>query len=120
MTDDAVTDRDRALPALLARRARAASDARLAIDVAGGVLALTAAVLVRPPGWHLLAMAALCFVAFGGWGISDRAIGDRPAGSDRDTRLLRAVRAGAAILGAVAALALLLGLFALSLGTWIS
>ncbi len=113
----------RTLPALLAERARRASDARLALDVGGGVLAATAALWLRPPGWALLVAAALCFAAFGGWGIADRAVRERPADAHASSRALlalRAARATAAVLGALAGLALALLLFTLALGTWIS
>jgi hypothetical protein len=111
----------RTLPALLAQRARRASDARLALNVAGGVLATAAALWLRPPGWALLVAAATCFAAFGAWGIADRAIGERPDDDDGSSlRALRAARGGAAVIGALAALALGLLVFTLALGTWIS
>lgn len=110
----------RTLPALLAQRARRASDARLALDVAGGVLVATSALWIRPAGWAVLVAAALCFVAFGAWGIADRALRERPADAEASTRALRGARATAAVIGALAAVALALLLFTLALGTWIS
>jgi len=110
----------RTLPALLADRARRASDARLALDVAGGILAATAALWIRPPGWAVLVAAALCFVAFGAWGIADRALRERPTEAETSNRALRGARATAAVIGTLAALALALLLFTLALGTWIS
>ncbi|AHG92763.1 hypothetical protein J421_5228 (plasmid) [Gemmatirosa kalamazoonensis] len=98
---------DATLPELLAARARRASDLRLALDVGVGVLVAAAALFWRPTAWVLLLSAALCFVAFGLWGIADR------AGN-------RTLRAAAATLGVVAALALGAGVVAIGLGTIIS
>jgi hypothetical protein len=105
---------DATLPELLAARARGASDLRLAADVAGGALVAAAALFWRPRAWILLVAAARCFVAFGLWGIADRASGT-PA-----RRLPRALRALAAALGTLAALALAAGIVAIGLGTIIS
>jgi hypothetical protein len=105
---------DATLPELLAARARAASDVRLAADVAGGVVAAAAVLFWRPGPWILLLSAALCFVAYGSWGIADRALGAS------QTRALRALRGLAAVLGTVAAVALVAGVVALALGTIIS
>lgn len=93
------------LSALLATRARAASDGRLALDAGGGLLAAALALVVRPPAWPLLVAAAACFLAYGAWGIADRALHERPSGT-HGIRLLRALRAGAAMLGALGVLAL--------------
>jgi hypothetical protein len=109
MTDSALRS-DASLPDLLADRARHASDRRLALDVAGGVLAAAAAVYWRPRPWILLLAAATCFAAFGAWGIADRAA----------ARWVRPLRALAAVVGALAALALAAGVVALGLGTIIS
>jgi hypothetical protein len=119
------------LAALLARRARDASDGRLVLDVIGGVLAAAAALVWRPPAWPVFLSAACCFAAFGAWGIADRVLGERGERAERDEpggrgdsnrllRLLRIARVAAAVVGTVAALALLFSLLALALGTWIS
>jgi hypothetical protein len=113
MADSALPS-DATLPELLAAHARRVSDVRLAADVAGGVLAAAAALFWRPRAWILLVAAALCFVAFGVWGIADRALGT-PA-----RRGPRALRAFAAVLGTLAALALAAGIVAIGLGTIIS
>lgn len=118
---DAPLPNDASLPALLAHRARHASDRRLALDSAAGLLVASGALALRPPGWLLIASAAGCFAAFGAWGIADRELGERSAaGSERLVRALRAGRAIAAIVGLLAALTLLLTAVALGLGTWIS
>lgn len=107
------------LPALLAQRARHASDGRLALDVGGGLVIAAVALVLRPPGWAPLLSAALCFVAFGGWGISDRMLSERGC-HDTIARLLRLGRGVAAVVGTCAAIALILTLFGMALGTWIS
>jgi hypothetical protein len=104
---------------LLAARARTASDGRLALDTAVGLIAGTLAVALRPPAWAVLASGALCLVAFGLWGIIDRSVREH----DRETRslrVLRALRVAAATLGIVGAIALVATGMALMLGTWIS
>ena len=107
------------LPALLAHRARHASDGRLVLDAAGGLIVGALALMARPPGWPILISGAASFLAFGVWGISDRMIGDGGVGP-RTARALRLLRAGAAGLGVVSALSLVLTTMALMLGTWIS
>ena len=104
---------------LLAARARTASDGRLALDTAVGLVAGTLAVALRPPAWSVLASAALCLLAFGLWGIIDRSVREHD-GPARTLRVLRACRAGAAALGVLGALALVATGMALMLGTWIS
>jgi hypothetical protein len=112
---------DARLPELLAARARSASDGRLALDLAGGLVAAGAALAWRPSGWLVLLSAALCFAAFGAWGIADREARERPPGSrGLLISLLRGVRALAALVGAAAAVTLLFATLALALGTWIS
>ena len=107
----------------LTTRARTASDFRLVLDAGLGLVVAVAALLWRPGGWRILTSAALCFVAFGGWGISDRELQERQHGSDHSRislRLLRLARVLAATLGAAAAIALLVGVLGIALGTWIS
>ena len=110
---------DLTLPELLARRARSASDARLALDAGGGLLAGALVLAFRVPGWSVLVSAAAIFVAFGVWGIADRTIGDESIGA-RMSQAMRVLRAGAMGLGVASALALVGTTMALMLGTWIS
>lgn len=110
----------RTLPELVARRARAASDGRLAIDAGAGLLAAAALLHWRPPGWPALLSAAGCVLAYGTWGIMDRELADARAPYSRRQRLLRIARGAAAVAGAAAAVALLLTVMAMLLGTWIS
>lgn len=106
------------LTALLAARARAASDGRLALDAGGGLIAAALALAVRPPAWPLLLAVATCFLAYGAWGIADRALRERPAGA-QGIRLLRALRAGAVLLGALGVLAVGGVVMAFVLANWI-
>ena len=114
--------RDETLTAFLARRARGASDLRLALDLVGGVIVAGVAVVSQPPAWPLLASAATCFSAYGAWGIADREMAERD-GAATDARLrraLRVARASAVAVGALAGGVLLFGTLMLMLGTWIS
>lgn len=115
-------DGESSLPAFLAARARRASDTRLALDVAGGLLAGIFGAWLRPPGWFLLCAAAACFLAYGAWGIADRELREREsdAGTGAATPMLRGARAAAVVMGALAALALIFGTAGFVLGTIIS
>jgi hypothetical protein len=112
---------DASLPECLVDRARSASIRRLAVDALAGVAGCAAALLERPTGWLVLASAALCFFSFGAWGILDR-VRSRPAVMTRTllAGLVDATCALCAFLGALAAAGVLLGVWALALGTWIS
>jgi hypothetical protein len=118
MSDGSTRD---SLPQFLAQRARKASDGRLALDAAAGLVALAAAVVVASPVNMLLAAVGTCFLAFGLWGITDRELGER-----RETMgpfggaLLAAARAVAAAIGVIGGLGLIFGGLAVTLGTWIS
>ena len=104
---------------LLAARAGRASDLRLALDVAGGLLVVAGALAWRPTGWLLAACVGAAFLAFGGWGIADRelaAAGDRVV----TRRLCEAARAAAVMLGALAVAAFVFTLLFGALGNWIS
>ncbi len=119
---------DEGLPALLAQRARRASDRRLALDLALGTAAAAALTIVRPSSaWVLLVAAATCFAAFGAWGIADRAIAEAeegallPEGSTASpARGARIARGLAAFVGTLAGLVLAFGTVAYLIGTWIS
>ncbi len=107
----------------LTTRARRSSDTRLVLDAAFGLVAALIALIWRPAGWHLIVSAALCFAAFGGWGITDRELRENGVGAPHSIgalkmlRITRAIAAGVGILGAAV---LLVGLLGVALGTWIS
>jgi hypothetical protein len=112
---------DASLSEFLAHRARSASVRRLSINLAVGLSAFSTALWWRPFAWLVLASLALCFFAYGGWGLADRA---RSVAAVRVNRLLSAsMDALCVVLGAVGALAiaaLLLSVWGIALGTWIS
>ena len=115
------------LPALLAQRARRASDRRLALDLALGTAAAAVLTILRPSSaWVLLVAAATCFAAFGAWGIADRAVAEREAESAQgaeappSSRGPRIARGLAAVVGTLAGLVLAFGTVAYLIGTWIS
>jgi hypothetical protein len=105
----------------LAHRARSATVRRLAIDVAVGAGALVAALR-----WHhavhlVVASAAALLASYGAWGLLDRVrasyatrLGPRAAG------LVEALCALCAAFGALCVAGILLAVWALALGTWIS
>ena len=106
---------------LLAHRARSASDARLVLDAAGGIIAAAVVVAVRPTGWVILAAAALAFTAFGVWGIADRELSERLTRAPASRHAtLRALRGAAVALGCLAAGVAALRILGIFLGTWIS
>ena len=124
---DSTVHADATLPELLAARARSASDLRLSLDVALGLVAGAAAVWWHPTGWVAALSAALCFAAFGAWGLADRALRIRtevimliPTPHRVPDGALAAVRTAAAIVGTAAGVVLVFSLLAASLGRFIS
>jgi hypothetical protein len=112
---------DASLAEFLAHRARSASVYRLSIDLVIGVAGASAALWWRPSGWLVLTSVALVFFAYGGWGLGDRARSSKTA---QEHRVLRgSMETLCALFGAtglLAAAALLYGVWAIALGTWIS
>jgi hypothetical protein len=112
---------DASLPEFLTHRARSASILRLSIDLGVGLAGMSAALWWRPSAWLLLTSLALCFFAYGGWGLADRA---RTGAAMSSHRLLSgSLEALCALLGSVGVLAVaavLLSVWAIALGTWIS
>src|SRR3954469_6890458 len=82
MVNTTIPDRD-TLPAVLAARARAASDGRLAFDVTAGVLGALASALWHPAAWTIPFAVALCLAMFGVWGIAERESTERSNTSGR-------------------------------------
>ena len=125
----AATRPDIGLPELLSDRARAASARRLALDLALGAAVAVAAALWRPIAWQTLLCAALCFAAYGAWGMADRRVRAAQAadalalalhGSRVAPSLWRAVRSASALIGTLAAAGLALSAMFGILGRWIS
>jgi hypothetical protein len=112
---------DASLSEFLVHRARSASIRRLAADAVAGAAACASALWWSPTGWLVLASVALCFFSYGAWGVLDRAR-SHPAVTVRTllAGLVDATCVLCALLGALAAAGVLLGVWALGLGTWIS
>jgi hypothetical protein len=112
---------DANLPDALVARARAASDGRLALDVVCGLFVALAVIAWHPRLWLIPFSAAICFAAYGGWGIADRELRER---SDVAGALaimtLRIVRSLAAAAGVIATATALFAVLAIALGNWIS
>jgi len=117
---DTVQRNDASLPLLLATRARQASDGRLVLDAILGMAAALASIWWHGAGWMMFASAALCFFAFGVWGISDRELGEQRSHSAAKIRLLQATRVAATAVGAFSAVMLALSFLAIALGRMIS
>ncbi len=111
---------EQGLTDFLADRAHRASDTRLALDVALGVIGAVVAIVRRPWAWPVLLGAALCFLAFGAWAIADRELAERRAEQGAVTRTVRIVRVAAAASGALGGAEMLLALLGIALGTIIS
>ena len=111
---------EQGLGEFLADRAHHASDTRLAIDVAIGVVGAVVAIAVRPWAWPALLGASLCFAPFGGWAIADRELADRSSDHGPAVRALRFVRGVSVAVGALAAALMLLAMLGIALGTIIS
>src|SRR5688572_7052258 len=107
------------LATVLARRARQASDGRLVLDAASGLIVGALALAFRPPAWPVVLSAAVSILAFGAWGISDRALRETEPGSHR-ARALQALCVAMATLGAIGLVALAAATMFFMLGTWIS
>lgn len=117
---DSIPRPDASLPEFLAARARHASDGRLVADAIAGAVGAVA-VAYWKPGWYLLLGIAVCFFAFGLWGIADRELGERSgAGSRATLALLLMLRVVAAALGFLAAAFLMMSVLGKSLGRIIS
>jgi hypothetical protein len=112
---------DAGLLEFLAHRARSAPARRLGIDAVGGAAILAAALRWSPAAQPLIASAAALLFSYGAWGLLDRAssrVSNR--GWLRTARLFEALGVLSAILGVMAAAGVLLAVWAIALGTWIS
>lgn len=118
---DGIQARDSSLPHFLACRARQASDGRLVLYASIGLIGVVAAIVLARRSSLVLGFGGACFTAFGLWGIADRELDERRATISRAGGVaLLAVRRLAAILGFIAALCLLYGGLAVTLGPMIS
>lgn len=114
-------EEDASLPQFLSLRARNASDGRLVLDVALGIVAIAAAVAFRPAGRLLILCAGACIAAFGLWGIADRELAEREETAGAALRVgLQALRLIAAVAGIGAALLFLFAALGMALGRIIS
>ena len=105
----------------LARRARSASLRRLGVDAAMGAGTFVAALRWSSVAPMVIASAATLLFSYGAWGLLDRAksifasrLGPRSVG------LIEALCALCVALGVVAVAGVLLTVWAIALGTWIS
>src|SRR5258705_9168836 len=104
---------DASLFEFLAHRARSAPVRRLAIDAAGGITVAGAAYWAKPPAQFLIGSLAACLFSYGAWGLVDR-VRSRVAisGSPRMSGLADALGALCLILGVLAAVRVLLAIWA--------
>lgn len=100
-------------------RARNASEARLAIDIAVGSLAVIVAAVLRPQWWPVLAAAGLTLGSFGCWAALGRSL-EGGAHSPRRGTALRVGRGIFAVLGVAGAVATGFLIWTTLMGTWIS
>ena len=112
---------DASLSEFLAHRGRSASIRRLSFDVAVGIAGASAALWWRPVAWLVLTSLSLCFGAYGAWGLADRARSRMVARNNRIAiASLDALCAALGAVGVLAAAGVLLSVWAIALGTWIS
>lgn len=113
-------EREETLGEFLASRARSASEIRLVGDAAFSIFAAVAVGVWRGPLWDVRIAIALCFLAFGIWGVADRDLARRPDAPRRERLVLRVTRIAAALLGFGAAAYLMLSLLGRAIGRVIS
>lgn len=106
---------------VLAARARGHRPAHLWGAALFGAVDAVAIAIAYPAAWWL-ACASVALCTFGVWGLSDDALLDDPyrALTPAGRTSLRALRAGAVVIGAVASVVAAFGLMAAALGTIIS
>jgi hypothetical protein len=112
---------DASLLEFLTHRARGASLLRLASDAVAGAAVCAAALWWEPAGRLVIAGTALCFSAYGVWGLLDRARSRVAKGRWSATVRVFDVLCGLCVaVGVIAASGAMLAVWAIALGTWIS
>ena len=117
---DTTTSREPSILDVIAERARRASDTRLATNAAAGLVAAVVIGAWRGPAWYVLLAAALCFLGYGAWGITDRELRERVQPGRHAPVALRLLRIAAAVVGFGAAAFLMMTVLAVLLGRIIS
>lgn len=117
---DRTDQQEESLGEFLATQARRASEPLLAGHAITAVLAAVGIAAWRGPLWDVRLGIAVCFLAFGIWGIADRDLMQHPTGSRRFRLGRRTARVIAAAIGFAAAAYLMLALMGRALGTIIS
>ena len=112
---------DAGLFEFLAHRARSATVRRLGLDVAAGATPVALVIRWHPAASLLIASAGTVLLSYGAWGLLDRGRSSLSSkGWSRIASTLDALSALSALLGVVGAGGVLLAVWALALGTWIS
>jgi hypothetical protein len=112
---------DAGLFEFLAHRARSATVRRLGLDVVLGASTVASVLRWHPAASLLIASAATVFFSDGAWGLLDRGQSSLSNhGWSRAASALDALGALSVLLGVLAAGGVLLSVWALALGTWIS
>jgi hypothetical protein len=112
--------REETLGEFLASRARSASEIRLVGDAAFSIFAAVAVGVWRGPLWDVRIAIAVCFLAFGVWGVADRELMRRQGAVHSEVLLARVTRVAAAALGFGAAAYLMMALLGRAIGRVIS
>jgi len=117
---DAAPNREETLGEFLASRARRASDFRLAGHAIAAVFAAIAIAAWGGPAWDIRLSIAVCFLAYGIWGVADRDITAKQAAPPLVLLALQAARTVAAVSGFAAGAYLMMALLGRALGRIIS
>jgi hypothetical protein len=117
---DTSAEREETLGEFLASRARRASDTRLASHAITAVLAAVAIAAWRGPAWDIRLSIAVCFLAFGIWGVADRDLAQRHTTPRRVLLALQTTRVVAAVSGFAAVAYLMMAVLGRALGRIIS
>ena len=112
---------DAGLFEFLAYRARSATVRRLGLDVMLGATGVASVFIRHPAASPVIASAATVLFSYGAWGLLDRGRSILSSkGWSRSASVLEALGGLSALLGVLAAGGVLLAVWALALGTWIS